>query len=42
VVLAVDPERERISLGIKQLEQDPFGSTWLNNPRGSIVKGHGA
>jgi small subunit ribosomal protein S1 len=25
VVLAVDPERERISLGIKQLEQDPFG-----------------
>src|SRR3546814_9988739 len=25
VVLAVDPERERISLGVKQLEQDPFG-----------------
>ena len=40
VVLAVDPERERISLGIKQLEQDPFASYMANNPRGSIVKGH--
>ncbi len=39
VVLAVDPERERISLGIKQLEQDPFGQYMANNPRGSIVKG---
>ncbi|MBI2396556.1 MAG: 30S ribosomal protein S1 [Xanthomonadales bacterium] len=39
VVLAVDPERERISLGIKQLEQDPFASFMANNPRGSIVKG---
>jgi small subunit ribosomal protein S1 len=39
VVLAVDPERERISLGIKQLEQDPFASYMANNPRGSIVKG---
>jgi len=39
VVLAVDPERERISLGIKQLEQDPFGTFMANNPRGSIVKG---
>jgi len=39
VVLSVDPERERISLGIKQIEQDPF-STWLaDNPRGSILKG---
>jgi small subunit ribosomal protein S1 len=39
VVLAVDPERERISLGIKQLEQDPFGTFMANNPRGSIVNG---
>ncbi|HJU07832.1 MAG TPA: 30S ribosomal protein S1 [Rhodanobacteraceae bacterium] len=39
VVLAVDPERERISLGIKQLEQDPFGQFMANHPRGSIVNG---
>jgi len=39
VVLAVDPERERISLGIKQLEQDPFGTFMAVNPKGSIVKG---
>src|SRR5438445_3590387 len=39
VVLAVDPERERISLGIKQLEQDPFGQYMANNPRGSVVTG---
>jgi len=39
VVLAVDPERERISLGVKQLEQDPMGQFVANNTRGSIVKG---
>ncbi len=39
VVLAVDPERERISLGLKQLEQDPFGSYMANNPKGSVLKG---
>lgn len=39
VVLAVDPERERISLGIKQLEQDPFGQFMANNPKGSIIQG---
>ncbi|HXR62253.1 MAG TPA: 30S ribosomal protein S1 [Rudaea sp.] len=39
VVLAVDPERERISLGIKQLEQDPFGQYMAAHPRGSIVNG---
>jgi small subunit ribosomal protein S1 len=39
VVLAVDPERERISLGIKQLEQDPFGTFMAANPKGSMVKG---
>ncbi len=39
VVLAVDPERERISLGVKQLEQDPFGQFVADNPKGSLVKG---
>jgi small subunit ribosomal protein S1 len=39
VVLAVDPERERISLGVKQLEQDPFNNFVAMNPKGSIVKG---
>ncbi len=39
VVLAIDPERERISLGIKQLQDDPFSSFLAENPRGSIVKG---
>jgi small subunit ribosomal protein S1 len=39
VVLAVDPERERISLGIKQLDQDPFATFMAEFPRGSIVKG---
>ena len=39
VVLAVDPERERISLGIKQLEQDPFATFMAEHPRGSMVKG---
>jgi small subunit ribosomal protein S1 len=39
VVLAVDPERERISLGVKQLEQDPMGTYVASNSRGAIVKG---
>jgi small subunit ribosomal protein S1 len=39
VVLAVDPERERISLGVKQLDQDPFSSYVALNAKGSIVKG---
>ncbi len=39
VVLSIDPERERISLGVKQMEQDPL-STWLaDNPKGAVVKG---
>ncbi len=38
-VLAIDPERERISLGIKQLEQDPFSNYLADHPKGSIVKG---
>ena len=39
VVLAVDPERERISLGLKQLEQDPFGQFMAAHPRGSMLSG---
>jgi len=39
VVLAVDPERERISLGIKQLEGDPFASYTSEHTKGSIVNG---
>ncbi|HET7563255.1 MAG TPA: 30S ribosomal protein S1 [Rhodanobacteraceae bacterium] len=39
VVLAVDPERERISLGIKQMEQDPFGQFMAAHPRGALING---
>jgi small subunit ribosomal protein S1 len=39
VVLAVDPERERISLGIKQMDKDPFASFVAEHPKGSVVKG---
>jgi small subunit ribosomal protein S1 len=39
VVLSVDPERERISLGVKQLDKDPFSSFVALNEKGSIVKG---
>ena len=39
VVLAIDPERERISLGIKQLDQDPFSKFLADYPKGSIVTG---
>ncbi|MEJ2139975.1 MAG: 30S ribosomal protein S1 [Gammaproteobacteria bacterium] len=38
-VLAIDPERERISLGIKQLDQDPLSLFLAEHPKGSIVKG---
>ena len=38
-VLAIDPERERISLGVKQLDKDPMSVFLANNPKGSIVKG---
>ncbi len=37
VVLAVDAERERISLGIKQLDRDPFSSWLSEHPRGSVL-----
>ena len=39
IILAIDPERERISLGIKQLEQDPFSNYLAAHPKGSIVTG---
>jgi len=39
MVLAIDPERERISLGIKQLAKDPFAGFIADNPKGSIVRG---
>ncbi|GAB2191894.1 30S ribosomal protein S1 [Sessilibacter sp. MAH2] len=39
VILAIDPERERISLGIKQLETDPFTGFVTENDKGAIVTG---
>jgi small subunit ribosomal protein S1 len=39
VVLSVDPERERISLGIKQLDKDPFSSYVGAHAKGSVVVG---
>ncbi len=39
MVLSIDPERERISLGIKQLAKDPFSAWIADHPKGSIVKG---
>ena len=38
-VLAIDAERERISLGIKQLETDPFSAWLAAHPKNTIVKG---
>jgi small subunit ribosomal protein S1 len=38
-VLAIDADRERISLGIKQLDQDPFSAWLAEHPKNSIVKG---
>ena len=39
VVLAIDVERERISLGIKQMEGDPFGGFASSHEKGSVVTG---
>ncbi|KKD00623.1 MULTISPECIES: 30S ribosomal protein S1 [Photobacterium] len=39
VVLAVDAERERISLGVKQIEEDPFNSFVALNKKGTLVNG---
>ncbi len=39
VVLSIDADRERISLGIKQLEEDPFVDFIAKNGKGTIVNG---
>ncbi len=39
VILVIDAERERISLGIKQLDDDPFSNYVAANEKGSLVKG---
>ena len=39
VILSVDPERERISLGVKQLDSDPFAEFVQVNDKGAIVNG---
>nr|WP_298409988.1 30S ribosomal protein S1 [uncultured Halomonas sp.] len=39
VILSIDPERERISLGIKQLESDPVSEFLAVNDKGAIVTG---
>ena len=39
VILSIDPERERISLGIKQLEEDAFSLYVSDNDRGALVTG---
>jgi small subunit ribosomal protein S1 len=39
VVLSIDPERERISLGIKQMETDPFIQFVVANDKGSLTEG---
>src|SRR6195256_1907181 len=39
VVLAIDVERERISLGIKQLDGDPFSNFVATHDKGNVVKG---
>ncbi|TPG65110.1 30S ribosomal protein S1 [Ewingella americana] len=39
VVLQVDAERERISLGVKQLAEDPFNNYLSTNKKGTIVTG---
>ena len=39
MVLSIDPERERISLGVKQLAKDPFSAYIAEHPMGSVVRG---
>jgi small subunit ribosomal protein S1 len=39
VILSVDPERERISLGVKQMSGDPFVNFLSSNEKGAVVKG---
>ncbi len=39
VVLAIDPERERISLGMKQMDRDPLSGFMAEHPKGSVIRG---
>lgn len=39
IILSIDPERERISLGVKQLESDPQSNFLAEHPKGTMVKG---
>ena len=39
VILSVDPERERISLGVKQMDRDPFNDFVAKYEKGAIIKG---
>ena len=39
MVLSIDPERERISLGVKQLAKDPFSAWIAEHPKNTIIKG---
>jgi small subunit ribosomal protein S1 len=39
MVLSIDVERERISLGVKQLEGDPFNNFVATHDKGALVKG---
>ncbi len=39
VILAIDPERERISLGLKQMDKDPYSNFVAEHAKGSIVTG---
>ena len=39
IILSVDPERERISLGIKQLDKDPFSDYTAEHDRGAVIMG---
>ncbi len=39
IIINSDPEKQRISLGLKQLSDDPFQEYLSNNPKNTIVKG---
>jgi small subunit ribosomal protein S1 len=39
IILSIDPERERISLGVKQLDSDPFLEFAAENDKGTVLKG---
>jgi small subunit ribosomal protein S1 len=39
IVLSIEPDRERVSLGVKQMDQDPFSDFVASHPKGSVVTG---